>query len=814
MTGSTTGATRNALRTAVVLGIACAALVRPGHAFAWNPVLLRPHAGGPAVWTGVPSWGLSGACARSHWGGQIHAGGLYRPPSCAVQSMVEKLQMSSMGTAKKATARRGGVTATLPRPDKSKSNGIVMERDVRTKPAPAGKVVTMGGVAFGVVDLLLIVDRHGGGAAVTKQRLWKSIARELGVNTDVVSNASTRLRVLHDASMNRLRAASAGTVPSEGKRVPRAQSQRSRRRAHVPRFVTTLEERSANTIGTGEVTQPTRRTGRDSGACKAQKASRRVSSASTTMRARNSRTTAATSASGTGRSGSAQLLVDRVRAKQAKSAAPLHARPAAAKVAKADAAGKSKKCRTKKTRGGTRKGLQKGLESISSAVALPDEVQDDVDELTRRERVFEYLSEVGVGKKNLDKVLEAYPQLQHLSVIQNLRPTIRFLTKEIGIAPEMVRKVIVSFPQILGLSVDDNLRPTVQYLRDDVRIPMNRLNKTIVTRPQILGCSVDKNLAPKLELLVEMAGIDRDQLPQVIVRAPHVLGYSPSNIARFLIFLLHELGIDQQRVARIVTSSPQLLGLSLENNLRPKIQFLVEEVGISEEALGQVIGSFPNILGYSVEQNMRPKLEYLADDILKVPMAKLGRPLEKCPQLLGYSLEKRIKPRFLLLQKRGLKLGLSRMLAPTDLEFRRILRIHDAALKEENRASQAANAAIRAYSWAQERQEEEDQEDEDETDFNLRAHLDLKVAMPLSPHVLPLYMERHMQMSADALRARDAGVGGPVIPPVEARLRPRHEGPSKPVVVEEDWVAAEEREQEEREETEEPSSSAPVYYWH
>merc|ERR1719329_225205 len=231
---------------------------------------------------------------------------------------------------------------------------------------------------------------------------------------------------------------------------------------------------------------------------------------------------------------------------------------------------------------------------------------------------------------------------------------------------------------------------------------------------------------------------------------------------RASIFLLHELGVDQQRVARIVTSSPQLLGLSLENNLRPKIQFLVEEVGISEQSLGQVIGSFPNILGYSVEQNMRPKLQYLADHILKVPMAKLGRPLEKCPQLLGYSLEKRIKPRFLLLQKRGLKLGLSRMLAPTDLEFRRILRIHDAALKEEIRSAQAATAAIRAYSWAQERQEGEDEDDDDEEDakhFDLQAHLDLQVPMPLSAHVLPLYMERHMRMSADALRARDAGAG-------------------------------------------------------
>ena len=85
-----------------------------------------------------------------------------------------------------------------------KSTSMVMERDVQAKPAPAGKVVKMGGVAFAVVDLLLIVESHGGAAAVTEQNLWKSIARELGVNTSVVHNASTRLRVLHDALINRL----------------------------------------------------------------------------------------------------------------------------------------------------------------------------------------------------------------------------------------------------------------------------------------------------------------------------------------------------------------------------------------------------------------------------------------------------------------------------------------------------------------------------------------------------------------------------------------------------------------------------------
>jgi hypothetical protein len=390
-------------------------------------------------------------------------------------------------------------------PDKSTS--MVMEKDVKAKPAAAGKVVKMGGVAFAVVDLLLIVESHGGAAAVTEQKLWKSIARELGVNTNVVHNASTRLRVLHGALMNRLRAASGCTVASE--RSATAESQRSCRRAAVPRFVTTLEERSANTGGKRTVTRQSRgrtaarkvgpvcvvrytgtsvyiaRTGRSRAASvkplgdaptdslqfsrlrleaeadaqriraeaqtrasqilalaeAAKKASpQAVPSASTARRSPRRRATTEPAVVGTD-SDAVQV--------HAKTVAPLEAPPAVAN--KADASGKGRKGGTKKAKGGTTKGLQKGLESISSAVALPDEVQDDVDELKRRERQFsigpcrnwdanaptdafqdpfdirvsEYLSEVGVGKQNLDKVLEAYPQLQHLSVIQNLRPTIR-----------------------------------------------------------------------------------------------------------------------------------------------------------------------------------------------------------------------------------------------------------------------------------------------------------------------------------------------------------------------------------------------------
>ena len=724
---------------------------------------------------------------------------------------------STSNKAAASTRRRTGVSQPALQASCDGTTARKASRNVPIKSAkstPAGHTITMGGVSFQVADLLVLVEEHGGATVVKERKLWKSIAVLLGVDTKAVNNASTRLRMLHDSTVNRLNQAAAEPSECAGASNPKERAKTSKSgvkdkaSAHARSRNGAGGERDAQTRAAGNWVQKVTgadgheivhsNTGRERqeksrshgarahkaasktqlkrtidarvplGAEQEEEEARRETSGAagphpaqhlvTSGRPADSAATVETKMNSKERAVLAKKLLRQRAASKAASdeqkmileqqldrlsgianhgaedlqhpcsalhpflsdgvAPPGEGKTATPTPAPSGAQGKEqaepwlgspsappsatprkKVGRAKKEKSGTVRGLQKGLRSVSSAVALPDEVQDEVKAIAHEEQLAQYMAEVGVPKKNLDKVLDSYPQLKHLSVIQNLRPTIKFLTQEVGVAPQMVRKVIVSFPQVLGLSVDDKLRPTVRYLMDEVGLPMDRLNKTIVTRPQILGCNVDKNLRPKLELLVEMAGIERQQLYLVISRAPHVLGYSPSNIARFLIFLRHEIGIERERVAKLLTTSPQLLGLSMENNIRPKIRFLEEEVGISREAMGQVIGSFPNILGYSVEENMRPKLEYLAKHILQVPMHKLGRPIEKCPQLLGYSLEKRIKPRFLLLKKRGLKLGLSRMLAPTDQEFRRILRIHDAEMEELQRSEEAAKRMIRAYMW-------------------------------------------------------------------------------------------------------------------
>ena len=310
------------------------------------------------------------------------------------------------------------------------------------------------------------------------------------------------------------------------------------------------------------------------------------------------------------------------------------------------------------------------------------------------QRVIEFITgELGVSSTQVSKIMKLSPQLRHLSVDNNLRPTVTFLVEEAMVPQEKVAKVVGTFPQLLGLSVESNLRPMLTYLTEDLGIGCEKIGKVLVTRPQLLAACVD-NLLPKIRTLLGPGNVPEEKMGSVVAKAPHLLGLSNTHIIGMIDFLTREVGMEPARVGKMIVSSPQLLGLSIESNLRPKIQFLVEDIGVPKQKVGTVIGSFPNMLGYNVENNMLPKLQYLADEVLNVPLRKMGRAVVTCPQLLGYSLDKRIKPRHQLLQRRGMRMSISRMLAPSDLEFRRILRTADKTKKEEERAEKEAKMSF------------------------------------------------------------------------------------------------------------------------
>lgn len=89
---------------------------------------------------------------------------------------------------------------------------------------------------------------------------------------------------------------------------------------------------------------------------------------------------------------------------------------------------------------------------------------------------------------------------------------------------------------------------------------------------------------------------------------------------------------------------------------------------MSQEEVGQIVMRYPTLMGLSIDNNLRPKLNYLVDEV-KIDRTVIRNQLKTCPQLLAYSLEQRIKPRHRLLHSKGLKLGLHSMLSPTDIAF-------------------------------------------------------------------------------------------------------------------------------------------------
>jgi mTERF domain-containing protein len=115
-----------------------------------------------------------------------------------------------------------------------------------------------------------------------------------------------------------------------------------------------------------------------------------------------------------------------------------------------------------------------------------------------------------------------FPQILCLSLENNIKPTILFLTEELGIALHDVGKIVQQNPQLLGLNVATNLRRKVQYLVGELGVPQEQLARIVTAFPTLLSLSDETNLRPKVSFLTQEAGFAIHD----IVKAPHLLAYS------------------------------------------------------------------------------------------------------------------------------------------------------------------------------------------------------------------------------------------------------------------------------------------------
>ncbi|KAE8733952.1 MYB105 protein [Hibiscus syriacus] len=162
---------------------------------------------------------------------------------------------------------------------------------------------------------------------------------------------------------------------------------------------------------------------------------------------------------------------------------------------------------------------------------------------------------------------------------------------------------------------------------------------------------------PPINFLLHEVPLPFPHLPLSLTRCPRLLISSVATQLRPTLHFLKSLGL-------VVNSHSTLLLVSnVEHTLKPKLNFL-RYLGFDEPEVNRMVVRSPGLLTLSVENNMRPKVEFFLEET-EGDLEELKR----FPQYFSFSLEKKIKSRHRALVEHGFKLPLSKMLRVSDGEF-------------------------------------------------------------------------------------------------------------------------------------------------
>ena len=250
-----------------------------------------------------------------------------------------------------------------------------------------------------------------------------------------------------------------------------------------------------------------------------------------------------------------------------------------------------------------------------------------------------FLSDDGAGLDHaqLKKMVLSRPQLLSYT-LSNVRSTTAYFREELGLSSDEYASMLRSYPSVLMYGVDTRLRPTVDFLQNECgggRDNWTSWKRVVYSYPSIFSYSTERTLSPKLNFLCgndagngRSLGLSRSELSQVVSKFPPTLWLSEDNLQCKLDFLFDELGLEGSDLRTIIVSYPQVLGLSLQNNLKPKVDFFLDaeessgdsaeihssiRCGLSKDQLREFVLYQPALLAYSLERRLRPRIALMQE---------------------------------------------------------------------------------------------------------------------------------------------------------------------------------------------------------
>ena len=212
---------------------------------------------------------------------------------------------------------------------------------------------------------------------------------------------------------------------------------------------------------------------------------------------------------------------------------------------------------------------------------------------------------------------------------------------------DLVRHVIQSSPRILRKNARTHLVPTLEFLRSLFGKEM--FAEAIKRNPDLLLTQGMGYNGDELELievfLRNHLGAKDSEIGKLKQTAPRVFQLPLSTVlatTAYLSDVLREGGVEEEELGRVlvktIMSHPPLLHLSVERNLKPRIEYLQKRCGLGPADISILIKSCSaGILALSIEDNLSTKLDKM-ENLLPEP-GQLRRCLAKHPQILGLSAE-------------------------------------------------------------------------------------------------------------------------------------------------------------------------------
>ncbi|OEU20858.1 hypothetical protein FRACYDRAFT_234489 [Fragilariopsis cylindrus CCMP1102] len=220
---------------------------------------------------------------------------------------------------------------------------------------------------------------------------------------------------------------------------------------------------------------------------------------------------------------------------------------------------------------------------------------------------------------------------------ESLEVVEEILSKYTGLSSSAAKRIKISSPFVFGLA-PSQLHSVLGYL-ESILSNQKEVDTTTTTTATTTMTVIDEELLPKSKKI----------LGKIIMARPNLLNLSvEKNLKPRMEFLTTACDLNVVQLAKVVqTSNGSVLSLSVEQNLKPTMDFMWHEIFYDHERnkndqkilLKKCLSSHPQILGLSLT-NLKSKVEYFNS----IGPSLAVRIAAKCPAIYSLNLEQNIIP--------------------------------------------------------------------------------------------------------------------------------------------------------------------------